>query len=475
MDQSKVPLLEFARNYLQIDHAPFYMPGHKRGHGIDRELKSLLGENLFRLDLPELPQLDEAIAAAETLAAAAYGAEHTWFLVNGSTCGVAAMILATCTTGDKILIGRNCHKSAISALVLAGAKPIYLETAFNSELQLDCGVRPATLEFAIAQHPDAKAVMVVSPNYYGICGEIEQLVAIAHAHNLPMLVDAAHGAHLGFHPNLPISAIQAGADVVVQSTHKMASSLTQSAMLHMQGNLVSQERINQALQLVQSTSPNLLLLTSLDVARRQLVMDGKELLEQTLELAAMARAAIAKIPNLFACDTSHIPTLDPTRLTVNVAALGMTGFAADQICHEQLHVMAEMPTLHHLVFALSIGNTAADITNLVKAFTQLHQFTPKNTPHPTPQAPSPKTPHTLTPREAFFAKSTRIPFSASIGYISTELVCPYPPGIPVICPGEEITKEVVEFLQIVARSGGVIHGCGDPALETIAVVRSLAL
>jgi arginine/lysine/ornithine decarboxylase len=502
MNQETAPLLEAAREYLAVNHAPFYMPGHKRGRGIDSEFVDLMGNNLFRLDLPELPGLPEAIAEAQELAADAYGADRTWFLVNGSTCGIEAMVLATCQSGDKILLGRNCHKAAIAALILSGAIPVYLETAYDATLDLDLGVTPNTLRAALDNHPDAKAAFVVSPNYFGVCGGIEELVAIAHDRGIPLLVDAAHGAHLHFHPALPVSAVAAGADLVVQSTHKVNAGLTQASMLHLRGNLVACERVDRALQLVQSTSPNLLLLISLDVARRQMAVHGKELLTQTLALAEWARSQIQNLPSLTTFDREQIPTLDLTRLTIGVDRLGITGFDADAILSEQLGVMAEMPTLRQLVFILTFGNTERDIERLVTALTKLATNLeraqkgqaqggqaqgaaptshtrkglafvqqPLHQAQELPQMLNPCASQSpISPREAFFAKSDRVEFKLACDRISAELICPYPPGIPVICPGEIITRETIDFVLAIKNAGGTINGGSDPTLASIRVI-----
>ncbi|MDX2254037.1 MAG: aminotransferase class V-fold PLP-dependent enzyme [Pseudanabaenaceae cyanobacterium bins.39] len=470
MNQERIPLLEFAKHYLTFDDAPFYMPGHKRGKGIDRQLLNLLGDALFRLDLPELPDLEEPLHEAEILAAQAYGSDRTWFLTNGSTCGVQAMLLATCGQGDKILIGRNCHKSAIAGLILNGATPIYLPTAYAAEFDLDLGVTPETLEQVLTQHPDAKAVLLVSPNYFGVCSDLSQMAAIAHQFQIPLLVDAAHGAHLGFHDDLPISALQAGADLVVQSTHKMASSLTQSSMLHLRSHLVSPTAIDQALDLLRSTSPSLLLLISLDVARHQMAIAGQTMLEQTLRLSREARSQLQQIPQLRTLTSADIPNLDETRLTIMTNQTGMTGFETDTYLREQFAVTAEMPTLTQLVFSLSLGNTETDINRLIHSLQSL----PKDNPakalskqifqhHPTPISSS------IAPRQAYFAPKTRLPLSQAIGKISAETLCPYPPGIPLICIGEEISLELIEVLRAVLRSGGIVTGAGDPHLNSVEI------
>jgi arginine decarboxylase len=483
LDQNKAPILATLQSYLAIDQAAFYMPGHKRGHCIDPQLEQLFGSNIFKLDLPELPGLDEAIAQAETLAADAYGAISTRFLVNGSTIGVQAMVMATCQQGDKILVGRNCHRSVISALILSGAMPIYLPTTYNPQFDLDLGVSNAMLERLLAQHPDAIALLITSPNYFGVGSELKEIVTIAHAHNLAVLVDEAHGAHLHFHPDLPISALAASADLVVQSTHKMATSLTQSSMLHcgqsfgQYGNYAGFEVIDQTINLLQSTSPSILLLASLDAARRQMATKGYALLDRTINLAHQARSQIDTIPRLRTIPGSVTPNFDPTRLTVMVDRLGMTGFAADRILLDSLGAVAEMPTLSQLVFAFSVGNSAVDRDKLVRSLKALGEQA-RSIAKPQPIRHSdlmlqiltdlPRSP--LTPREAFLARSQRIDLPDAIGKVSAELVYAYPPGIPIICPGEEITKVAIEFLQLLKSSGGVINGCSDSALETIKVV-----
>ena len=474
MDQNSVPLLAAAWRYLDIDHAPFYMPGHKRGQGIDREFMSIIGENIFRLDLPELPDLAESIAEAEALAADAYGSDRAWFLTNGSTCGVQAMLLATCRQGDKILIGRNCHKATIAGLVINGATPVYLPTDYLPEFDLDLGVSPTTLELFLNLHSDAKAVMLVSPNYFGVCGELQKMVTIAHSFNVPLLVDAAHGAHLGFLPELPNSALQAGADLVVQSTHKVAGSLTQSSILHLQGDRIAAEQVDSALQILRSSSPSLLLMISLDVARRQLAVNGKELLAYTLGLAKSARSQLNQISNLRTFSQIEVPTLDDTRLTVMTNCVGITGFEADEYLHSQLDVMAEMPTRSQLVFSFSFGNTQDDICRLVDGLQRLVKEKGKRKEEKlitNYELRITNYQSGLTPREVYFGKCDRISIDNAIGRISAESLCPYPPGIPLVCIGEEITFEVVEMLQAILRSGGVINGASDDSLKTILVVQ----
>lgn len=345
--QAKTPILDALWECANKNHAPFYTPGHKRGQGISQQLVDCLG-TVFLADLPELPELDNLFAPqgviqeAQELAAAAFGAEKTWFLVNGSTCGVEAAILATCAAGDKIILPRNVHYSAIAGLILSGAIPIFVYPEYDPELDIAHSITPAGVTNALQQHPDAKAVMMVYPTYYGVCGNVEAIASLAHQYNIPLLVDEAHGPHFAFHPELPTPALAAGADLTVQSIHKVLAAMTQASMLHVQGSRVDRDRVSKSLQLLQSTSPSYLLLASLDAARQQMAIQGRQLMARTLQLADSAKNRINQIPGLSvlqpAKTTPGFIALDRTRLTVTVSGLGLTGFEADEIFHQELGV-----------------------------------------------------------------------------------------------------------------------------------------
>ena len=474
-NQDQTPLLDALKACTAHAHAPFYTPGHKRGVGISQPLADLLGTKVFRADLTELADLDNlfapqgVIVAAQDLAAEAFGAEKTWFLVNGSTCGIEAAILATCGTGDKIIMPRNVHSSVISGLILSGAIPIFVNPEYDSVLDIAHSITPQAVQTALEKHPDTKAVLVVYPTYYGVCGDLQAIAQITHQYHIPLLVDEAHGAHFAFHPDLPFSALAAGADLTVQSTHKVLGAMTQASMLHLQGDRIDIHRVNKALQLVQSTSPSYILLASLDAARQQMALYGKGLMSRTLELADMARRRISEIPGL---SVLQMPNLDQTRLTVTVSGLGLTGFAAEEILDEKLGVTAEFASLQHLTFIISLGNTLSDIEQLVQGFTSLAQM------HPICIPPS-QTGFVLwdnlgciSPREAFFAVSETLPLSQTSDRICTEIVCPYPPGIPILMPGELITQGALEYLQQIQSMGGFITGCADTSLKTLKVIRN---
>lgn len=489
LDQTQTPLLSALQAYADRSYAAFHTPGHKRGQGMGRSLTHLLGAQASRADLPELPELDNLFApqgvihAAQTLAAQAFGADQTWFLVNGSTSGVMAMMLATCNPGDKIILPRNVHQSAISGLILSGAMPVFVQPEYDPEWDLAHGVTPAAIATALTQHPDAKAVLVVYPTYYGTCSDLAAIAEVTHQRNIPLLVDEAHGAHLAFHPELPTPALAANADLTVQSTHKTLSALTQAAMLHRRGSRVDRDRISQALQLVQSTSPNYLLLAGLDAARHQMATVGKGLMAQTLQLADQARSRLSQIPGLDILQAEQATVsgfwaLDRTRLTVKVTGLGIDGFTADEILHQQLGVTCELPALRHLTFILSLGNTAADIERLVQGFWQLAKGVERGGDRGDKGDEEDKGVGSqrlvgemvMSPRQAWFATTEMVEAEQAIDRISAELVCPYPPGIPVLMPGERITQTAIDDLQQVLASGGMISGCADPDLKTLKVI-----
>ncbi|MEA5554515.1 aminotransferase class I/II-fold pyridoxal phosphate-dependent enzyme [Anabaena cylindrica UHCC 0172] len=483
LNQNQTPLIDALKNSISRPHAPFYTPGHKHGVGISPVLIDLIGKDVFHADLTELAELDNlftpenSILAAQELAAEAFGAEKTWFLVNGSTCGIEAAILATCGMGDKIILPRNVHSSVISGLILSGAIPIFIQPEYDEDLDIAHSITPAAVKTALEKHPDAKAVLTVYPTYYGVCGDLRAIALLTHQYNIPLLVDEAHGAHFAFHPQLPTPALAAGADLTVQSIHKTLGAMTQASMLHIQGDKIDIDRVNKALQLLQSTSPSFILLASLDAARQQMAMNGEKLMSQTLQLAAAAKSQINQIPGL---STPLYPRgkgfvdLDQTRLTVNVSKLGLTGFAAEEILNE-MGVTPEFSSLQHLTFIISLGNTQLDINALVQELKNLMRI-----PQLTSQYKickyrnDAKISHSLciSPREAFFANSETLPLEKTPARICAEIVCPYPPGIPVLMPGEIITKSALEYLQQIQALGGFLSGCADTSLKTLKVVKA---
>ncbi len=484
LDQSATPLVDALQQCADRENAPFHTPGHKRGQGISTRQQKLFGTAAFRADLPELPGLDNLFAPegvilqAQALAAEAFGAERTWFLANGSTCGIEAAILATCGPGEKLVLPRNIHSSAISGMVLSGAMPVYVQPEYSQDWDLCLGVSPAEVKAALKEHPETKAVLVVSPTYHGICSDLEAIAHITHAHNIPLIVDEAHAPHFRFHPDFPISALEAGADIAVQSAHKVLSAFTQAALLHAQGERIDCDRLSQSLQLTQSTSPSYLLLGSLDGARHQMATEGRSLMSRTIALANRAYQELGNLTGLRVLQPCLERGLlgDRTRITVDVSQLGLTGFEADELLHEQFGVTAELPALRHLMFIVSLGNTEDDIDQLIEGFRQvcaLSIVSDRKVFEPSLFTTEPqqyKTEQSRSPRQAFFARKIRMPIAHAIGHICAETICPYPPGIPVLLPGEPITERAIAHLQTIQTAGGILTGCSDPSLKTILVI-----
>lgn len=469
MVQSKTPFLDALKAEATSSQTAFYFPGHKRGQGIAAPLKDWLGLEVFQGDLPELPQLDSlfqpqgAIKAAQQLAAEAFGAKETWFLTNGSTAGVMAAILATCNPGDKLLLARNSHQCAIAGLIVAAVEPVFIQPEYDPHWDMVLRVTPKALEAALNQNSDIKAVLVVSPTYHGICSDITKLAACCHRYDVPLIVDEAHGAHLGFHPQFPASALQGQADLVIQSTHKSLTAFSQGAMLHYQGDRISPDRIQAALPLVQSTSPNSLILASLDMARQQIATEGRQQLQDCFEIAQHLRSHLSQISGVALSPHAD----DPSRLTLRIGQL--TGYAADEQLAQQFGVICELPQLHHLTFALTIGNRPPDGDRLLNAIGQLAQSAP--TPKPLQSRNiSPLPPAILTPRQAHFAPKKSLSRHHALGQICGELICPYPPGIPLLIPGERITDHALSHLKDTLTAGGVLSGCRDTTGEVLTVV-----
>lgn len=485
--QARAPLFEAMRDYAKKDMSAFHTPGHKQGKGADPEFRALVGDNMLRIDLCELPEVDNlhdpdgVIKEAQELAAEAFDADATFFLVNGSTTGNNVMIMTVCDPGDKIIIPRNAHKSMIGGCIISGAKPVWMLPLWDDQLCVGHGVTPEEVEQALLEHPDAKGVCIIHPTYFGGVADLKRIADLCHAHGKPLLVDEAHGPHFHFHDQLPVSGLAAGADMVVQSTHKIISGMTQASMLHVQGDRVNVNRVRNVLQLIQSTSPNYVLMASLDTARRQMATQGEQLLANTIAMAEDARTRLNAIPGVFVfgrdrCAPGGLYDLDVTKLTINVTELGMTGFMALDVLNEEFDIQSEMATLHNVLLIVTIGNDQRDLDRVVDAFTALSdRATRWNTlgtnalPNSLPM-PSGLAEAKLTPREAFFANTETIPFETSMGRVCAEIVAPYPPGIPILAPGEVISEGAIEYLKVVHQMGGFINGPEDVRLRTIKVV-----
>ncbi|CAJ2679119.1 unnamed protein product [Trifolium pratense] len=484
--RSQPPLVSALKASAEANAASFHFPGHNRGHAAPASLTRLIGIRPYAHDLSSIPELDNLfcpqgpILEAQKEAAKLFGSSETWFLVNGTTCGVQAAIMATCSPGEFLILPRNCHLSAISALVLSGAVPKYIVPDYKNDWDIAGGVTPLQVLNAIQEleldGKKAAAVFITSPTYHGVCSNLSDISELCHSQKIPLIVDEAHGAHLGFHPKLPSSALQQGADLIVQSTHKVLCSFTQSSMLHMSGDIVDKENISRCLQTLQSTSPSYLLLASLDAARAQLSESPDILFDQAIALANEAKCLLKKIPGISVLDNSsfpNFPAFDPLRLTIGFWELGISGYKANEVLRRDFGIVRELVGNKSITYALNLGTCRDHVQRLISGVKYL-AATCSTVQQPkdrllTDHAPFDDIIMSLTPRDAFFASKRKVMVKESIGKVSGELICPYPPGIPVLIPGEVITERAVDYLLSVRSKGADISGASDPLLSSIVV------
>ncbi|MHB1419397.1 MAG: aminotransferase class I/II-fold pyridoxal phosphate-dependent enzyme [Bacillota bacterium] len=484
--QQRTPIFDAVQGYINSGTIPFHVPGHKQGRGLP-EFREYVGDRILAMDLTCLPDLDNicnplgVIRDAEDLTAEAFGADRAYFLVNGTTSGIQAMIMSVCQPGDKIILPRNAHKSALGGLILSGATPVYIEPQLNRDFGISMGVTPEQVEATLNRHPDAKAVFVVNPNYYGTAPDIGRIVEVSHRHGVPVIVDEAHGAHFPFHPDLPMSAMEAGADLSASSAHKLLGSMTQSSFLLLREGLVSSRRVKSVLNLTQTTSPSYILLCSLDVARKQIATRGKELLDRTLQLTRQIRKELGRLEGLVLLDekTVGLPgcyAIDPTKITINVQGLGLSGYEMEKILRRDYNLQVELSDLYNLIILITLADSQETATILLTAFQDIVNQRPiknviKYCP-PLPEIPEP----TMSPRGAFNSETQSVPLLEAEGEISAEAIMAYPPGIPLLCPGETITREVIEYITVLKQEEADLQGTEDPEINFIKVVkRGLAL
>ena len=482
VDHRHAPLLEGVTAYQRQGIVPFSTPGHKLGIGADHDLRETFGERAFLSDIPlgggvgDTHFGGEALRVAEAMAADAWGADRSFFLLNGSTAGNHAFLLATVRPGDKVIVSRDLHKSLLVAVILTGAVPVYLAPRVHPELNVGLGISAEEVAAALELHPDAKLVVLVSPSYCGVASDLEGIAAVAHARGIPVYVDEAWGPHFHFHPALPRSAMASDVDGAVSSVHKVLGGLTQSAILNVRAALVDPERVRTTVGMVQTTSPSVLVLASIDAARRQMALHGETLLERTIALAEEARRRLQALPgvNVLDADRLGIAAFDLTKLVIDVDGLGMTGYQAEDALRNRFGVGPEMSDLVGVVCLVTIGDTEASIDRLVDAFATLsrehHRVETSRAGHRSSGAAVAAAELAMSPRQAFFSPSRAVPLTQASGEISTELVIPYPPGIPVLAPGEVITREKVAYLGEGVAHGMYVSGPADPKLRTIRVV-----
>ncbi len=482
--QPTAPYLEAVTAYGFRGSARFHVPGHKGGDGADPGLRTALGDRALLLDVPlDIEGIDVGPSPtpyerAEVLAAKAYGAERTWFLTNGATQGNHALCVALASQGTRVLLQRNSHASLIDGLVLSGGSPSFVAPVYDDELGMAHGVTPEALREALLRAPDARAVFITSPTYYGMAADVEACAEIAHRADAPLIVDNAWGSHFGFHDKLPQSPLRLGADAMIASTHKIVGSLTQSAMLLVAyGSRVDTDAVGRAVRLVRSTSPSSLLMASLDAARRQLALHGEALLDRTIEAAARAREAIVAVPgcSVLGEDLVGQPGIagwDPLRIVIDVRGTGCTGYEVAAALRASYDIYVELATHATLVLVLGLGQPVEALERLAHDFAEtVKRISRAGEPPPITRPPMSLEHETVvSPRDAFLGKSEAVPVEQAIGRISCESIAGYPPGVPSLLPGERVTAEVVAYLRELTAAGARLHGAADPTFATVRVL-----
>lgn len=486
MNQKQTPLLDALVEYTGKRPAYFKIPGHRYERGISPRWRQWTGDGIFRFDLTEAEGLDDlhcprgVIRQAQELTAEVFHARKSYFLVNGTTCGNEAMILAAVNEGEKIMIPRNAHKSVLMGLILSGACPVDLVPEFHKPTGC-CGViTPESVEEGFRRNPDCKAVFLVSPTYYGICSDIAGIAEVCHRHHALLLVDEAHGGHLYFTDRLPRGAILQGADLCAQSMHKVTGSLTQSSLLHVGSDRPDPGRLEECLQMVQSTSPSYLLMTSLDAARYELANHGKEMAERAVELAESVRRRISRIPGI-RCPGKEIIgkeiyDLDSTRLVISASELGISGYRLSELLYESYGVGMELADDRNVVGVVTYANLEEETDRLVNALEQISRENggrrgKAGLPEETVSFGKICLPERVcTPRQAWYAPGKTIPWRDAEGKIAGEPLIPYPPGIPLVNPGERITAEIWQYMEMYRKAGLPFHGPRDKSLRMYQII-----
>jgi arginine decarboxylase len=487
-DQRTTPYLDAVVRYRETGFTPFHTPGHKLGKGAPESLRELLGAQCLGVDtamaggVEDTRESTHLIRLAEDLAAEAWGSDRCWFLVNGSTSGIHALMLTLCGPGDEVIVPRNAHKSMLAGLIFCGAMPVYLEPAVDPLWGIPLTVSAAAARQALTDHPAARALFVTSPTYNGLGSDLAAMAAVAHAAGVPFIADQAWGPHLRFCPELPVDAMTAGADAAVVSTHKLISGITQTSVLMARAARINLARLDGMVAMTQSTSPQVLMYASIDAARQQMATRGAELWRGAIEQACWARDELNRLPGVRCLGDESlsrrgVASFDPTRLTISTCELGQSGYELETMLRDDYRIAIEAADPLNVVLNVTYGDSHADLQKLVAAFRDCAGRRAAGQSGDDRAAPACLTTHTpaftsqvISPREAFFAPSVALPLSGCAGRVSAEMVTPYPPGIPVLGPGEAISAEIVAYLEEGARAGLKVHGPEDRTLGSLRVV-----
>ncbi len=478
LSQERAPIYEALERFKKMRVVPFDVPGHKRGRG-NPELAQLLGESCVQMDVNSMKPLDNlchpisVIRDAEQLAAEAFGAAHAFLMVGGTTSSVQSMVLSVVKRGEKIILPRNVHRSVMGALVLCGAIPVYVNPACDDSLGIPLGMRVADVEKAIWENPDAKAVLVNNPTYYGICSDLRAIVKLAHDNNMLCLADEAHGTHFYFGENMPVSAMAAGADMAAVSMHKSGGSLTQSSLL-LAGPAMSEGHVRQIINLTQTTSGSYLLLSSLDISRRNLALRGREAFAGVVRMAEYARKEINDIGGYYAysrelINGDSIFDFDVTKLSVHTRNIGLAGIEVYDLLRDEYDIQIEFGDLGNILAYLSIGDRERDVERLVGALAEIRRrFGGERIDMMIQEYIDPDV--AVSPQEAFYAPKRSLPIEQTAGYICSEFVMCYPPGIPILAPGERITPQILDYIRYAKEKGCSMTGPEDADIQRLNVL-----
>lgn len=483
LTQHDTPLFTGLKKHSAAKPVQFHIPGHKKGTGMDPEFRDFIGENILSIDLINIAPLDDLhqprslIKDAQDLAAKAFGADFTFFSVQGTSGAIMTMVMSVCGPGDKIIVPRNVHKSVMSAIVFCGAIPIFIHPEVDKELGISHGITPDSVSSALQLHPDAKGVLVINPTYFGVAADLRSIVKISHSYDVPVLVDEAHGVHIHFHDRLPVSAMQAGADMAATSVHKLGGSMTQSSILNVREGLVSAKRVQTILSMLTTTSTSYPLLASLDVARKRLATEGKQLIEKTIKLAETIRAQLKEVELINCIGAEIVGTkatfdFDPTKIIISVKELGITGYHAEKWLRETYNIEVELSDLYNILCIITPGDTMKEATILIEAIQSLAKTFRHDDSFVSPHVMLPDIPLlALSPREAFYSETELLPIDQTVGRICAEFIMVYPPGIPIFIPGEIITKDNLTYIHENIEAGLPVQGPEDESLQNLRVIK----
>ncbi|MDL2264510.1 aminotransferase class I/II-fold pyridoxal phosphate-dependent enzyme [Synergistaceae bacterium OttesenSCG-928-I11] len=479
LDQNRAPLHRALEDYRSRRVVPFDVPGHKQGRGTP-ELTAFLGKPCLSVDVNSMKPLDNlahptsVICEAEALAADAFGADAAFFMIGGTTSGVQAMIMSVCKAGDAIILPRNVHRSAINALIVTGIRPIYVDPGTHARLGISLGMAADDVVRAIRENPDAKAVFVNNPTYYGICPDLRAIVEAAHEAGMAALIDEAHGTHFYFGENLPVTAMEVGADMSAVSMHKTGGSLTQSSLLLMKRGRIDPSYVRTIINLTQTTSASYLLMSSIDIARKALATKGRETFETVCELAEYGRREINDIGGFYAFSREivngrDVCDFDITKLSVHTLGIGRAGVEVYDLLRDDYEIQIEFGDMGNLLAIVSVGDTRANIERLVSALSEIKRLHSREGLDLLDHEYIPPVVR-LSPQEAFYAPRTSVPIRSALGRVTAEFVMCYPPGIPILAPGELVTQDALDYILYAKEKGSLVMGPQDMNIDYLNVV-----